>query len=157
MAHSDTHPLSFRLTVLLALVVAGCSDVTKYRADAIYRPFSSSSWDSVELHVQGRRSRGNDLGDACEGSLEVKTQGIARTLEVKRAASRTTVTATIPTGLVTPGVALDSSALLAAGPTLTPAEAEDILQAFDGACLGPKMGFPPTPTLRKIAEDYRYE
>lgn len=149
-------PFSFRLIVLIPLLMVGCPGTVKYRATATYRPISSS-WDSVEIRVRGSRLPGHDQGDECEGSLAVKTQGITRTLEVKYAASRTTVTATAPKGLVMAGVELDPSSLLAAGPAITPAEAEDILKAFRGACLGPKMGFPPTPTLRAITEDSHYE
>lgn len=150
-------PPLLRLLVLVVLLVAGCSGNTRYRAVAAYCPLSSSSWDSVEIRVRGSRLPGDDLGNECEGILEVKTQGIIRTLEVKHGASRTTVTATSPKGLVKTGVALDSSALLAAGPAMTQTEAEDILRAFDGACLGPKMGFPLTPTLRTLTEDSHYE
>jgi hypothetical protein len=146
----------FLLTALVALLVAGCPGRKGYRAVATYRPISSS-WDHVEIRVRGSRLPGHDLGNECEGILEVQTQGILRVLEVKHEASRTTVTATSPKGLWMTGAALDSGALLAVGPAMTQAEAEDILRAFDGACLGPKMGFPSTPTLRKLTEDSHYE
>jgi hypothetical protein len=147
---------SSRLIALLPLLIVGCPGTVKFRATAAYRPISSS-WDSVEIRVRGSRVRDHDQGDECEGSLAVKTQGITRTLEVKWVASRTSVTTTTPPGLVKAGVELDPRSLLAAGPAITPAEAEDILKAFEGACLGPRIGFPPTPTLRVITEDSHYE
>lgn len=156
MAYSDTPPRSLRLTALIALLVAGCPGVAKYSAYAAYHPVSSS-WDSVEIRVRGSRLPGHDLGDECEGTITVTTKGIPRALDVKYAALRATVTATAPKGLVMVGSTLDSGSLLAVGSAITAAEAEDILRAFDGACLGPKMGFPPTPALRKLIENSSYD
>lgn len=142
---------------LLALFMAGCHGVARYRAVASYGPVAVSSWDRVEIRVTGSRLPGHDLGNECAGTIQIQTNGAIRALEVKHEFSRTTVTGTYPKGLLAAGPALDSGVLLSIGPAVTRAEAEDILRAFDGACLGPKMGFPTTPSLRKLTEDSQYE
>lgn len=155
MASSDRPLLSLRLAVL-ALFLVGCPGSAKYSAHAAYSPISSQ-WESAELRVRGTRLPGHDMGDECEGTITVKTKGVERSLAVRYAALQTTVTATTPGGLAKTGSPLDAGALLAVGPAMTTAEAEDILQAFEAACLGPKMGFPATPTLRKVTEDSHYD
>lgn len=140
----------------LLAALAGCSaGGARWDAHAVVRP-AGGGWDQAEIRIQGSRPAGADVGDACDGTIAVTERGTTRALSIRMAALRTIVTATTPAGLVPAGGALDAAALKAAGPALSSAEIDELLRMIEGACAGPKVGFPATPGLVVLVADQRY-
>ena len=64
--------------------------------------------------------------------------------------------ATVLPQLVAERSPLNAPAVKAIGPSISPAEAEDLLRMIEGACAGPKAGFPTRPTLVVVVAEQRY-
>ena len=140
---------------LLAICVACCDSRVRWDAHVLVRPFSGR-WDQVDIHVQGSRPPGADIGDECEGRVTVAHKGITRTLEIRVTGTEHVVVATVPPGLVAERSPLNAAAVRAIGPAVSSAEAGDILRMVGTACAGPKAGFRTLPTLITVIAEQRY-
>lgn len=137
-----------------ALLAASCD--ARWDAHAIVRPLSGK-WGSADLRIQGSRPFGTDSGDSCEGTIALIDKGRAVALEIAIDHRRGAVLSTTPPGLVPAGTSLDNALLLGMNPAISSHEALEILQMVNGACSGPKIGFPPVSELFVVVAEQRYK